>query len=180
MTMGEYQEIVRIINNSTYERLIYQEIEKQLQSRGYRIPDISLADYVQLRNWLDAMNRAPFVQAILTNEENSRQAPKRKSSKKLNRNEKDQILGTLVISGLFVLLTFILPACFLIPLLMTAFIALVIGLADFIPFPRDYNPDYVERYFKAQEDARINTEAYLHQAYLHKDEIRILNDMISK
>ena len=54
------------------------------------------------------------------------------------------------------------------------------GLKDEIPFWVNGDSDYTKRYFKAQEDARLYTKAMLHQAHLHKGEIRILNDMINK
>lgn len=54
------------------------------------------------------------------------------------------------------------------------------GLKDEIPYWVNSDSDYTERYFKAQEDARLYTKAMLHQAHLHKGEIRILNDMINK
>ena len=54
------------------------------------------------------------------------------------------------------------------------------GLKDEIPYWVNSDSDYAERYFKAQEDAQLYTKAMLHQAHLHKGEIRILNDMINK
>ena len=169
MTMSEYAQIIRIINNNTSEKLIYQEIERLLQAKGYEIQDIRYSEYVQLRNRLDAMNRVPFAQAVLEQEQKSKENPsRRRPRKKLSKEEKDQIIGTLFV------------AAFLTVLLSLAFVVLILGLVDFIPIPKSYNIEYVEQRSKAQTDARLQMEAFLHQAYLHKDEIRILNEQLNQ
>ena len=66
------------------------------------------------------------------------------------------------------------------PLWGVALCFLAWGLKDEIPYWVNNDSDYTERYFKAQEDARLFTKAMLHQAHLHKGEIRILIDMINK
>ena len=181
MTMSEYAQIIRIINNNTPEKLIYQEIERLLQAKGYEIQDIRYSEYVQLRNRLDAMNRVPFAQAVLEQEQKSKENPsRRRPRKKLSKEEKDQIIGTLFVAAFLTVLAFLLPIGFLMPLLSLAFVVLMLGLVDFIPIPKIYNIEYVEQRSKAQTDARLQMEAFLHQADLHKDEIRALNKQLNR
>ena len=181
MIVSEYRQIVEIINKSTYEKLIYQEIERQLQAHGWFVTDLNYTEYVQLRNRLDAMNRVPFAQAVLEQEQKSKENPKRRQPrKKLSKEEKDQIIGTLFVAAFLTVLAFLLPIGFLMPLLSLAFVVLILGLVDFIPIPKWYNIEYVEKRSKAQTDARLQMEAFLHQAYLHKDQIRILNEQLNQ
>ena len=60
-----------------------------------------------------------------------------------------------------------------------AICVLALGFKDYIPYSENYDSDYVQRYFKAQEDARLYTRAMLNQAHLHREELKILNDRIN-
>lgn len=97
----------------------------------------------------------------------------------ISSEEKHFIIRTLVIAAILTAVGFMIPSVSL-PVWAVAFIILVWNFKDYIPYSDNYDSDYVDRYFKAQEDARLNTKAYLHQAYLHKDEIKRLNDLINK
>ena len=88
------------------------------------------------------------------------------------------ILGTMLAAGVLIAVGVIFPAVS-VPLWGIAICVLAWGFKDIIPYPKDYNSDYVQRYFKAQEDARLYTRAMLHQAYIHKSEIKRLNEMIN-
>lgn len=89
------------------------------------------------------------------------------------------MVGTLIIAGLLIAAGIIFPSVSL-PVWGLALCFLAWGLKDVIPYPKNYDSDYMERYFAAQEEARIKTRAYLHQAHLHREEIARLNKMINK
>lgn len=86
---------------------------------------------------------------------------------------------SILIAGILVAIGFIVPSVSL-PVWGFALFFLAWGLKDVIPYPKNDDSDYVDRFFKAKEDARLNTKAYLHQARLHKDEIAQLSKMINK
>jgi hypothetical protein len=95
------------------------------------------------------------------------------------KGEKGIMFKSILIAGILVAVGFIVPSVSL-PVWGLALFFLAWGLKDVIPYPKNNDSDYVDRYFKAKEDARLNTKAYLHQARLHKDEIAQLNKMINK
>lgn len=88
------------------------------------------------------------------------------------------MIVTILIVGVLVVAGILFPAISL-PVWGIALCVLAWGLKDVIPYSDTYDSDYVHRYFKTQEDARLYTRAMLHQGYLHKEEIRRLNEMIS-
>ena len=88
------------------------------------------------------------------------------------------MIRTILITGLLIAAGILSPSVSL-PVWGLALCVLVWGLKDTIPYPEDDNSEYVQRYFKAREDARLYTRAMLHQGYLHKEEIRHLNEMIT-
>lgn len=89
------------------------------------------------------------------------------------------IIKTIIAVAILTIVSFMIPMISL-PLWTIAICILALKFGYYIPIPRHYNADYVERYIKAQEDARLNTKAYLRQAYIHMEEIQRLNDMINK
>lgn len=89
------------------------------------------------------------------------------------------MIGALLVAGILIAIGFIVPSVSL-PVWGLALCFLAWGLKDVIPYPKNYDSDYVERYLAAQEEARIKTRAYLHQAHLHREEIARLNKMINK
>ena len=97
---------------------------------------------------------------------------------RLSRDDIRQIIRTLFITGILIILGILIPAISL-PVWGIALCVLAWGLKDVIPYPENYDTDYVNRYFKAQEDSRLYTRAMLHQAYLHSGEIKIVQDKIN-
>ena len=93
-------------------------------------------------------------------------------------NNKD-LIATFIAAGILIATGVLFPSISL-RVWGLALCILAWGIKDVIPYPEHYDTDYVERYFRAQENARINTGAYLHQAYLHKSEIEYLYKSISK
>jgi len=89
------------------------------------------------------------------------------------------MIGALLIAGILIAIGFIFPSVSL-PVWGLALCFLSWGLKDVIPYPKNYDSDYVARYFAAQEETRIKTRAYLHQTHLHREEIARLNKMINK
>lgn len=89
------------------------------------------------------------------------------------------MIGALLVAGILIAIGIIFPSVSL-PVWGLALCFLFWGLKDVIPYPKNYDSDYVARYFAAQEEARIKTRAYLHQAHLHREEIARLNKMIHK
>lgn len=85
----------------------------------------------------------------------------------------------ILLSVVLIVVGIIVPSVSL-PVWGVALCFLAWGLKDVIPYSKNDNSDYTDRYFKAREDARLYTKAMLHQARLHKGEIQILNDMINK
>ena len=89
------------------------------------------------------------------------------------------MIGALLVAGVLIAVGIFFPSVSL-PVWGLALCFLAWGLKDVIPYPKNYDSDYVERYLAAQEEARIKTRAYLHQAHLHREEIARLNKMINK
>ena len=89
------------------------------------------------------------------------------------------MIRALLVAGILIVIGFIFPSVSL-PVWGLAMCFLAWGLKDVIPYPKNYDSDYVERYLAAQEEARIKTRAYLHQAHLHREKIARLNKMINK
>ncbi len=96
---------------------------------------------------------------------------------KLSSEEKRHIVRMLLVAGGMIGAGFIIPSISL-PIWGLAICVLAWGFKDYIPY-ENYDSDYAQRYFKAQEDARLYTRAMLHQTYLHSGEIKILNDRIN-
>lgn len=115
------------------------------------------------------------------NAEESGDQPVNKRGSKESRFGRDnirQIIRTIFIAGILIILGILIPVISL-PVWGIALCVLAWGLKDVIPYPENYDTDYVNRYFKAQEDSRLYTRAILHQAYLHSGEIKILQDRIN-
>ncbi len=197
MTIQEYHQITGIINVNAYERMIYLEIERYVKEKGKEIWFLTYDEYMGMRNRLDAMNRTPYVERVRdvgdTMENDGLYMPsishnkKGKSKNRLTKEEKRYIrrkignaaalamVGILFYhTGSWVLASLCVPVC------VGSFIYLLYGFLDYIPLPKNYDCDAVDRYFKAQEDARLNTRAYLNQTWLHREEIAMLHRMIEK
>ena len=182
MTSDEYRHIIQIVNNDDRERRIFLKVQEQLGECGHSIQDLSYDDYLRIRElWMRYMSSLPEkgfpmnVESIPTGKTLANKTGSGKSNV-FSRNA--DILGTLLAAGVLIAVGVIFPAVS-VPLWGIAICVLAWGFKDIIPYPKDYNSDYVQRYFKAQEDARLYTRAMLHQAYIHKSEIKRLNEMIN-
>ena len=107
-----------------------------------------------------------------------RNAIKQKCKGRLSKQEKHHIFGTLFVAGVMIGMGFVIPSISL-PIWGLAICVLALGFKDYIPYSDNYDSDFVQRYFKAQEDARLYTRAMIHQAYLHSGELKILNEKIN-
>lgn len=188
MTAEEYSYIIQVINENSYERSIFLRIRSELEQHGYNILQISYEDYLMLRerkirdgNQETSLSRQTVANVPPYLPENVRNATHEQKSKRIKacRDDLIQILKTLIIAGPLVGLGFIFPTISL-PIWGIALCVLAWGLKDVIPYPENYDADYVDRYFRIQEEARMKTHAYLHQANLHRGEIERLYKMISK
>jgi hypothetical protein len=190
MTPAEYNDIVRVVNENACERRIFLDIRADLERCGLDIRRIPYEHYLWLREErFRAGNTSPPIREIDLSEqpvsmdllripEYVRNAEDKPKKERLSREEKRHIFGTLFVAGVMVAIGFIIPSISLI-IWGFAFCVLAWGFKDDTPYPENYDTDYVQRYFKAQEDARLYTRAMLHQAYIHKSEIKRLNEMIN-
>ena len=103
---------------------------------------------------------------------------RKKRKEKLSKEEKRHIFGTLIVAGIMICAGFIIPSISL-PIWGFAICVLALGFKDYSPYSDSYDSDYVDRYFKAQEDARLYTRAMINQAHLHREELKILNEKIN-
>ena len=100
------------------------------------------------------------------------------SKDKPGSEQYERYMGLLKIYMVMIGAGIIIPSISL-PIWGFAICVLAWGLKDYIPYPDCYDSDYVDRYFKAQEDARLYTRAMIHQAHLHSGELKILNEKIN-
>lgn len=170
MTIIEYNEIVKKVNSDSLERSIFTEIEGYCRDRGMEVFQLDYNKYLQMRNYLIKINKDGLVNRLESGTV-SNQSKKRKFRIDWG------VVSTLVISGIVFLIAFNVPA-FSLPGIGIGICILAWGLKDVIPYSSG-SSDYVDRVIKAHEDARINTRAYLHQAYIHSGEIKILKDKIN-
>ena len=158
MTSDEYNHIVQIVNRDAWEKRVFLKVQEQLNECGYSIQDLSYDDYLRIRElWMRYTSSLPEKDPP-TITDNIREG---KEQINMTKSRKPNILSR----NVYILLT-----------LLAAGVLIAVGI---IPYPKDYDSDYVQRYFKAQEDARIYTRAMLHQAYMHKNELKRLNEMIN-
>ena len=190
MTPAEYNFIIQVVNENTYERRIFLAIRADLENCGFDIRRIPYEHYLWLREErFRAGNTSPPIREIDLSEQlvsmdlpripeyvrNAEDEPKRE---RLSREEKRPIFGTLLVAGVMSAIGFIIPSISL-PIWGFAICVLAWGFKDDLPYPENYDTDYVQRYFKAQEDARLYTRTMIHQAYLHSGELKILNEKIN-
>ncbi len=182
MTSDEYNHIVQIVNRDAWEKRVFLKVQEQLNECGYSIQDLSYDDYLRIRElWMRCTSSLPEKDppTITDNiREGKEQINMTKSRKPNILSRNADILLTLLAAGVLIAVGIIFPSVSL-PLWGLAICVLAWGFKDIIPYPKDYDSDYVQRYFKAQEDARIYTRAMLHQAYMHKNELKRLNEMIN-
>jgi hypothetical protein len=192
MTVQEYNYIIQVINANAYERGIFLKIRAELEAQGYELSQIAFEDYLTLRSKkMQPVNDTTVIRENDTDRkdiytdlphiaENVRDAEKKQTKKRnwIFEEGRLHIIGTLLFTGILVAAGIVIPSISL-PIWGIALCVLAWGLKDDIPLPKNYDTDYVDRYFKAQEDARLYTNAMLHQAYLHKDQLRTLNNMIN-
>lgn len=55
--MEEYRHIVEVITHNSYERILYEEICRMTERSGLHINDISYSKFLQIRDYLDQVNR---------------------------------------------------------------------------------------------------------------------------
>lgn len=174
MGIVQYNEIIKKVNSDSLERSVYIEIEKYCKSKGMEVFQLDYTKYLEMRDYLIKINRNGLLNGF--SERNSEVKIEEKDHS--NRN---QIIKTLLIIGVFVILANV-NEVFTFFAYSAAVITAIIGFGT-LPvldkYRSGYDGDYVQRYFRAHEDARINTRAYLNQAWLHSGEIKILNDKIN-
>lgn len=190
MTPAEYNFIIQVVNENTYERRIFLAIRADLERCGFDIRRIPYEHYLWLREErFRAGNISPPIREIDLSEqpvsmdlpripEYARNGEEKQKRAKLSREEKRHFFGTLFVAGAMVAIGFMIPSISLI-IWGFAFCVLLWGFKDDLPYPENYDADYVQRYVKAQEDARLYTRAMMHQAYLHSGELKILNEKIN-
>ena len=190
MTQAEYNYIIQVVNENACERRIFLDIRADLEHCRMDIRQISYEEYLSLREKkLQAGNASVAIRETAPNEkiitedppyipEQVRNVEERPKKERLSREEKHHIFGTLFVAGIMIGAGIIIPSISL-PIWGFAICVLAWGLKDYIPYPDSYDSDYVDRYFKAQEDARLYTRAMIHQAYLHNGELKILNEKIN-
>ena len=190
MTQDEYSYIIQVINENAYERKIFLGIRADLERCGFDVRQIPYEHYLRLRRERCGDGESSFeIQEESLREETVSADPPRipehvqdvemkPKEPRLSQEEKRQIFGTLLLTGIMVALGIIIPSISL-PIWGFAFCVLVWGLKDYIPCSGSYDSDYVQRYFRAKEDARLHTRAMIHEAYLHSGELKILNDKIN-
>ena len=190
MTSEEYNYIVQVINDNAYERHVFWGIRADLERLGFDIRQISYEHYLRLRKErCQDGNTSSAIRESIQNEkytitdppcipEHVRNVDGKPKKEKMSRDEKRHIFGTLFVAGVMIGAGFIIPSISL-PIWGFAICVLAWGFKDYIPYPENYDTDYVQRYFKAQEDARLYTRAMIHQAYLHSGELKILNEKIN-
>lgn len=190
MTPAEYNFIIQVVNVNTYERRFFLAIRADLESCGFDIRRIPYEHYLWLR---EERFRAGYTSSVIREidsyeqlvsmdspriPEYVRNAEDKPKKERLSREEKRHIFGTLFVAGVMVAIGFIIPSISLI-IWGFAFCVLLWGFKEDLPYPENYDTDYVQRYIKAQEDARLYTRAMIHQAYLHSGELKILNEKIN-
>ena len=184
MTLDEYNHLIRIVNHDISEWEIFLEIRTELERSGYVIRQIPDEHYLRLREekiremGQTCSDEQPSLMELSDTPEHIRNAEEKPQREGLSREEKRHIFGTLIATGIMVALGFIIPSISL-PIWGVALCVLVWELKDYIPCSGNYDSDYVQRYFKAQEDARLYTRAMIHQAHLHSGELKILNEKIN-
>lgn len=57
MTIQEFEFIVQVINNNTYERILFDEITRYAQANGINVCDLPYYEFIHLRNYLDRVHR---------------------------------------------------------------------------------------------------------------------------
>lgn len=189
MTQAEYNYIIRVVNENAFERKIFLDIRADIERSGLDIRQIPYEQYLRFRaeHCRNGTQTSMMQERGLDNRsfsepplipESVRNVEEMQKKSRLSREEKRQILGTIVIGGLMIGAGFIIPSISL-PIWGLAICVLAWGLKDYIPIPDDYDSDYVDRYFKTQEDARLHTRAMIHQAYMHSGELKILKEKIN-
>ena len=190
MTPAEYNFIIRVVNENACERRIFLDIRADLERCGFDIRRIPYEHYLWLREErFRAGNISPPIREIDLSEqpvsmdlpripEYVKHAKDEPKGEKFSREEKRHIFGILFVAGVMISAGFLMPSISL-PIWGFAICVLAWGLKDYIPYPDSYDSDYVDRYFKAQEDARLYTRAMIHQAHLHSGELKILNEKIN-
>ena len=190
MTPAEYNDIIQAVNENAFERRIFLDIRADLERCGLDIRRIPYEHYLWLREErLRAGNTSSVIREIDSYEppvsmnspcipEYARNGEEKQKRAKLSREEKRHIFGTFFVAGAMVAIGFMIPSISLI-IWGFAFCVLLWGFKDDLPYPENYDTDYVQRYVKAQEDARLYTRAMMHQAYLHSGELKILNEKIN-
>ncbi|MBQ4514399.1 MAG: hypothetical protein II969_15500 [Anaerolineaceae bacterium] len=190
MTPAEYNFIIQVVNENAYERRIFLAIRADLECCGFDIRRIPYEHYLWLREErLRVGYTSSAIREIDSYEqpvsmdspripEYVRNGEEKQKRARLSREEKRPIFGTLLVAGVMVAIGFMIPSISLI-IWGFAFCVLLWGFKDDLPYPENYDADYVQRYVKAQEDARLYTRALIHQAYLHSGELKILNEKIN-
>ncbi len=57
MTMQEFEFVVQVINNNTYERILFDEIMRYAQTNGMNVCDLPYYEFIRMRNYLDRVHR---------------------------------------------------------------------------------------------------------------------------
>ena len=190
MTPAEYNDIIQAVNENAFERRIFLDIRADLERCGLDIRRIPYEHYLWLREerlrvgYTSSAIREtdsyeqPVSMDLPRIPEYVRNGEDKPKKERLSREEKRHIFGTLFVAGVMVAIGFMIPSISLI-IWGFAFCVLLWGFKDDLPYPENYDTDYVQRYIKAQEDARLYTREMIHQAYLHSGELKILNEKIN-
>lgn len=177
MTINEYNEIVKRVNRDSLERAVFIEIEKYCKDKGMEVFQIEYSKYIQMRDYLINLNKNGLLKRI-DGSENIPEGIDRDS-------DRNQIIGTVILMMVFIIVANV-SDIFTFFGYSAAVITAIVGFGtlsrvqDSNLISSGYNADYVQRYLRAHEDARINMDAYLTQAYLRSSQIKIVKDRINE
>ncbi len=186
MTAGEYNYIIRVVNENAGERMVFLGIRDELEEQGYDLRQITYEDYLFLREQkirTESREIRPAGQAAAEIPpcipENPRNAEGKAEKDSFSGRCTGPVLRTLFAAGAAIAVGLAFEVLTL-PMIGLAIGILALGLADYIPTPENYDAEYVHRYISTQEEARMKTDAYLTQIRMRRGEIENLYRMINR
>lgn len=163
MTYQEYNSLMNAVSKDTVEREIYLEIERYLRNGNCEVYQISASDYTKMRD------------RILLHRNNS------SDSKEKENNEKSAcIFWGIVVAVLYIVSYFTRDGISMVCGIVGTLIAIptIACIGDCFFGGTDY--EKLDEYNKINRNARLNTEAYIRQANIHSNSIKMVNDKINR
>ena len=162
MTYQEYNSLMNAVSKDTVEREIYLEIERYLRKGNYEVYQISASDYTKMRD------------RILLHRNDCRE-------KDVSKNDKEAcIFWGIVVAVLYIVSYFTRDGISMVCGIIGTLIAIptIACIGDCFFGGTDY--EKLDEYNKINRNARLNTEAYIRQAYIHSNSIKMVNEKINR